>query len=99
LADVCSGAQSSAARGCSHGNFPLSKYLEYSVQSPAARLQWRTSSACATQNCVQVAATEDAMIAVRNSSDPDGAMVLYSSAEWSAFLAGAKNGEFDNLIG
>jgi hypothetical protein len=68
------------------------------VQNPAARLKWRKSSACATQNCVQVAATGDSMIAVRNSSDPDGATVLYSAAEWRAFLVGAKNGEFDDLI-
>jgi hypothetical protein len=68
------------------------------VQNQAARLKWRKSSACATHNCVQVAATDDSMIAVRNSSDPDGAMVLYSPAEWRAFLIGAKNGEFDDLI-
>lgn len=35
---------------------------------------------------------------VRDSKDPDGPMLRYSHAEWSAFLAGAKSGDFDDMV-
>jgi len=47
--------------------------------------------------CVEVAPA-NGMIAVRDSKNPSGAILFYSSEEWSAFLEGAKNGEFDHLI-
>jgi hypothetical protein len=34
--------------------------------------------------------------ALRNSKDPNGAVVFYTNAEWTAFLTGTKNGEFDD---
>jgi hypothetical protein len=34
-------------------------------------------------------------IAVRHSKAPDAAVIVYTRAEWDAFLAGAKDGEFD----
>jgi hypothetical protein len=37
------------------------------------------------------------MVAVRDSKDPDGPVLLYTRAEWRAFLHGAKAGEFDDL--
>jgi hypothetical protein len=37
------------------------------------------------------------MIAVRDSKDPEGAILTYTAAEWRAFLDGAKKGEFDDL--
>jgi hypothetical protein len=36
-------------------------------------------------------------IEVRDSKDPDGAVLRYTSAEWAAWLDGAKKGEFDHL--
>jgi len=64
----------------------------------AAKLPWRAASACGSQNCVQVAAFDDAgSVAVRDSKDPDGAMLVYSASEWKNFITGAKSGEFDNL--
>lgn len=47
--------------------------------------------------CVEVAPAAG-MIAVRDSKNPEGAILYYTSAEWSAFLDGAKKGEFDHLI-
>jgi uncharacterized protein DUF397 len=32
---------------------------------------------------------------VRHSKQPGGAILLYTAAEWRAFVAGAKAGEFD----
>jgi hypothetical protein len=69
------------------------------VQQPSHALRWRTSRACGTQNCVQVAAAGGGAVAVRDSKSPDGAILMYTAAEWRDFLVGAKNGEFDDLIG
>jgi len=33
-------------------------------------------------------------IALRNSADPDGAVLIYTPQEWDAFLDGVRNGEF-----
>jgi hypothetical protein len=48
-------------------------------------------------NCVEVAAV-DGGIALRNSRDPDGPALVYTPAEVAAFLAGARDGEFDHLL-
>jgi len=37
-------------------------------------------------------------IAVRNSRFPAGPALVYTRAEIAAFLAGAKDGEFDHVI-
>jgi hypothetical protein len=35
------------------------------------------------------------VVAVRDSKDPDGPELIVSPAEWRAFVAGARDGEFD----
>lgn len=60
-------------------------------------LVWRTAAACGAHECVEVAPT-DTGVAIRDSKDPDGAILRYSTAEWKIFLAGAKNGDFDGLV-
>lgn len=37
-------------------------------------------------------------VEVRDSKDPEGPVLRYTSAELAAFLDGAKKGEFDHLI-
>ena len=49
--------------------------------------------------CVEVAALPTGEIAMRNSRFPAGPILLYTQAEITAFLAGAKDGEFDHLTG
>jgi hypothetical protein len=50
-------------------------------------------------NCVEMAELPGAgSIAVRNSRDPDGPALVYTLDEIVAFIRGAKNGDFDNLI-
>ncbi len=64
-----------------------------------SEVRWRKSSHSGEQgNCVEVAALADGGIAVRNSRDPDGPALVYTPAEMAAFLAGAKEGEFDHLL-
>lgn len=48
--------------------------------------------------CVEVAHLPNGEIAVRNSRFPSGPALVYTKAEISAFLAGAKENEFDHLI-
>lgn len=58
---------------------------------------YRTSSYSSDQggNCVQVATLPSGERLVRDSKDPDGAVLTFTPAEWAAFLLGAKAGEFD----
>ncbi len=46
-------------------------------------------------NCVTVAELVDGRVAVGHSAAPNGTAILYTPAEWDAFLDGAKAGEFD----
>ncbi|AJE38686.1 MULTISPECIES: DUF397 domain-containing protein [Streptomyces] len=50
-------------------------------------------------NCVEVTALPGGEVAVRNSRDPHGPALVYSRAEMAAFVSGARDGEFDHLIG
>jgi len=56
--------------------------------------EWRTSSRSGTEgNCVEVRMIEGT-IEMRDSKDPAGAVLRFTTAEWDAFLGGAKDGEF-----
>ncbi|OLT16534.1 DUF397 domain-containing protein [Pseudonocardia sp. CNS-139] len=63
-----------------------------------ARLDWRKSSFSngTGGNCVEVADLSDGGRAVRDTKDHGrGPVLLFTATEWSAFVAGAKDGEFD----
>ncbi|WP_217140384.1 DUF397 domain-containing protein [Streptomyces sp. AC627_RSS907] len=68
------------------------------VQASSLDVRWKKSRhSNAEGNCVEVALV-DGGVAMRNSRDPDGPALVYTSAEVAAFLAGAKEGEFDHLL-
>jgi hypothetical protein len=68
------------------------------VASDRDFLPWRKASASLSNGaCVEVAPT-NGMVAVRDSKDPAGPMLMYTRTEWAAFLHGAKHGEFDDLV-
>jgi hypothetical protein len=46
---------------------------------------------------VEVAELPGGAIAVRNSRDPGGPALIYTSAEITAFIRGVKDGQFDYL--
>jgi hypothetical protein len=57
-------------------------------------VSWWKSTRSGTGNCVEVANAGGNLL-VRNSKHPDGPILAFTKAEWRAFLAGAKDGEFD----
>jgi hypothetical protein len=55
---------------------------------------WRKSTYSATTHCVEVAKSSHG-VGVRDSKQPDGLVLRYPSAGWSAFLDGLRRGDFD----
>ncbi|MGH3947485.1 MAG: DUF397 domain-containing protein [Pseudonocardiaceae bacterium] len=56
---------------------------------------WRKSSCSNGQyNCVEVADLDGGAHAVRDSKNPAGPALTFTSAEWAAFTAGLRAGEF-----
>ncbi len=63
-------------------------------------LRWQKSRRSnPSGNCVELAELPDgAGIAVRNSRHPEGPALIYTVDEIAAFVLGARDGDFDNLI-
>jgi uncharacterized protein DUF397 len=66
----------------------------YSINLSEARWFAGTRRGPDCANRVEVAFVGEA-IAVRDSENPDGPALIFTPAEWDAFLGGAKDGEFD----
>lgn len=71
---------------------------------PAARLPgltWQKSRRSnPSGNCVELAALPGGdRIALRNSRDPEGPALIYTVDEIAAFIDGARDGDFDDLVG
>lgn len=71
---------------------------ELSAQDLAG-IRWRISSRSQSNDgsCVEAGPLSDGSgrVAVRHSHHPEGSVIVYTRAEWDAFLAGARDGEFD----
>ncbi len=60
------------------------------------RVAWRKSRySNPSGNCVEAAQLPAGAVAVRNSRYPDGPALVFTRAEWDAFLLGARDGYFD----
>ncbi|MFI6451011.1 DUF397 domain-containing protein [Streptosporangium amethystogenes] len=59
---------------------------------------WRKSSLSDGQNnCIEVATLTHEGVGVRDSKNPDGPALVFSTGDWRTFVNGIKGGEFDNL--
>ncbi|MEV1084164.1 DUF397 domain-containing protein [Streptomyces sp. NPDC050211] len=69
------------------------------VRASSLDARWiKSRHSNAEGNCVELAPLVDGGVALRNSRDPDGPALVYTAAELAAFLAGAKDGDFDHLL-
>ncbi|MFG1879598.1 DUF397 domain-containing protein [Sphaerisporangium sp. NPDC049003] len=57
---------------------------------------WKKSSRSGDSggNCVEVASNLPGAVAVRDSKDPTGPVLVFAPGEWSAFLGSVKAGRF-----
>ena len=65
-----------------------------------SQVQWRISSRSSSGGggtCVEAGPLNDGTgrVALRHSQHPNGQVIVYTRTEWDAFLAGAKDNEFD----
>ncbi|GGW15170.1 hypothetical protein GCM10018980_40070 [Streptomyces capoamus] len=66
------------------------------MTTPAIVGPFVKSSASGQQdNCVEVAPLSDGGRAIRDSKDKTGPILLFTPAEWSAFVTGVRDAEFD----
>lgn len=57
---------------------------------------WVTSTfSSGNGNCVQVGLTDDDGVLVRHSKAPNGPILSFTAGEWAAFLAGARDDQFN----
>lgn len=59
-----------------------------------SQAQWHKSSHSSANGCVEIAQL-DGHIAVRDSKDQQGPVLVFTPTEWCAFLMGVRGGEFD----
>ncbi|MFC4035134.1 DUF397 domain-containing protein [Streptomyces polygonati] len=61
-------------------------------------VEWVKSGASAPQgDCVEVAQLANGDVALRNSRHTGGPALVYTRSEFRAFVAGARDGDFDNM--
>lgn len=65
------------------------------TQIDSSALTWRKSSHSGSNACIEVAVPGEAVIAVRDSKDPQSPVLAFSAEAWSAFVAAAGSGSFE----
>jgi hypothetical protein len=56
---------------------------------------FKSSRSAGGKDCVEVAHLDGGFVGVRDSKNPTCAALVFTPAEWDAFVAGARDGEFD----
>lgn len=63
--------------------------------APSDSRWFKSSLSFANGDCVEVAGLPDGQVGVRDSKNTQGPVLRFTSAEWTAFIGGVRNGEFD----
>ncbi|MEV5413386.1 DUF397 domain-containing protein [Thermopolyspora sp. NPDC052614] len=63
------------------------------MNSASHPLTWRKSSHSTgtNENCVEVSSLSRGMLAMRDSKNPDGTALTFTSKEWAAFIISIKS--------
>ena len=64
------------------------------MQTSGSKTTWVKSRRCETSSCVEVAITDDGIL-VRSSAIDASPVLRFSTAEWTAFVGGVRDGDFD----
>jgi hypothetical protein len=56
---------------------------------------FKSSKSDGASNCVEASFAADGTIGVRDSKNPAGPVLEFTRGEWTAFVAGVREGEFD----
>jgi hypothetical protein len=67
---------------------------EATTENGNSVIVWKKSSYCADSQCVEVADIGDDAVGIRDSKRLDQPFLRFDRAEFSAFLAGVKAGDF-----
>jgi hypothetical protein len=68
---------------------------EHTVKLDLTGAKWfKSSKSSANGQCVEVAFV-DGQVAVRDSKNPTGPELVFTAAEWHAFVGGVAAGEFE----
>lgn len=59
-----------------------------------SRAEWLRAPGDTSEGAVEVAFVDN-LVGLRNSSQPDDPVLVFTTDEWDAFVAGAQAGEFD----
>lgn len=68
---------------------------EKTFDRTTARWTKSTRSNGSGGNCVETSPLHDGGMAVRDSKNPAGPILFFTPDEWSAFVGGVKDGQFD----